>query len=222
MLAWAMTWVDAIAQLYRLNDLRLEEPRGSARFTEHDIALRKALQDMADQRARLLSEATLGESALKVLRSMDRHWAGLLVFVDHPAVPMDNNIAERSHRTPVVGRKNFWFFRTICGRFGAILCLRDELPTASVGRFIASADRPPPWTTLHCRRRRNRGRRSLHQSDGSALADSRKKRFSFRQVASSESCSDSLMRGHISGPPSSRVSCRRASLTCFLASSSSS
>jgi hypothetical protein len=23
------------------------------------------------------------------------------------------------------------------------------LPTAAVGRFVASADRPPPWTTLH-------------------------------------------------------------------------
>ncbi len=78
-----MVWVDAIAQLYRLNDLRLEEPRG-----RHP--LRGALQDMADQRARSLSEATLCEPALKVLRSMERHWAGLLVFVDHPAVPMDN------------------------------------------------------------------------------------------------------------------------------------
>ena len=39
---------------------------------------------------------------------MDKHWGGLLVFVDHPLVPMDNNIAERAHRTPVVGRKNFY------------------------------------------------------------------------------------------------------------------
>ena len=107
MLAWAMSWVDAIAQLYRLNDLRLDEPRGSARYAEHDLALRGALQDMAEQRAGSLSEASLCEPALKVLASMDRHWAGLLVFVDHPAVPMDNNIAERAHRTPVVGRKNF-------------------------------------------------------------------------------------------------------------------
>ena len=102
-----MVWVDAIAQLYRLNDLRLAAPRGSARYTEHDVALRGALQDMADQRARSLSEATLCEPALKVLRSMDKHWGGLTVFVDHPLVPMDNNIAERAHRTPVVGRKNF-------------------------------------------------------------------------------------------------------------------
>ena len=103
-----MVWVDAIAQLYRFNDLHLEEPRDSARYTVHDVALRGALQDMAEQRARALSEATLCEPALKVLRSMDKHWAGLLVFVEHPAVPMDNNIAERAHRTPVVGRKNFY------------------------------------------------------------------------------------------------------------------
>ncbi len=122
MLEWAMVWVDAIAQLYRLNDLRLEQPRGSARYTEHDIALRGALQDMADQRARALSEATLCEPALKVLRSMDRHWAGLLVFVDHPAVPMDNNVAERAHRTPVVGRKNFYGSGSIwSGRLAAAM-----------------------------------------------------------------------------------------------------
>ena len=108
MLGWAMGWVDAIAQIYRLNDLRLEAPMGSALYTERDIALRGALQDMADERARALSEASLVKPALKVLASMDRHWAGLLVFVDHPWVPMDNNIAERAHRTPVVGRKNFY------------------------------------------------------------------------------------------------------------------
>ena len=39
---------------------------------------------------------------------MDKHWQGLKVFVDHPAVPMDNNIAERAHRSAVIGRKNFY------------------------------------------------------------------------------------------------------------------
>jgi hypothetical protein len=30
-----------------------------------------------------------------------------------------------------------------------ILLVVHELPTAAVGRFVASADRTPPWTTLH-------------------------------------------------------------------------
>jgi transposase len=39
---------------------------------------------------------------------MQKHWSGLTVFVDHPEVPMDNNVAERDQRTPVVARKNFY------------------------------------------------------------------------------------------------------------------
>lgn len=63
---------------------------------------------MAQRRHSALSDAALTEPAAKVLRSMERHWTGLTVFVDHPAVPMDNNVAERAQRTPVVGRKNFY------------------------------------------------------------------------------------------------------------------
>ena len=108
MLAWAMAWVDAIAQLYRLNDRRLQVLKGSTEYVMHDAALREALNDMAQRRSKALSEATLCEPAAKVLRSMDKHWQGLKVFVDHPAVPMDNNIAERAHRSAVIGRKNFY------------------------------------------------------------------------------------------------------------------
>ena len=39
---------------------------------------------------------------------MQAHWLGLSVFVDLPWVPMDNNVAERDIRGPVVGRKNFY------------------------------------------------------------------------------------------------------------------
>ena len=108
LLPWAMAWVDAIAQLYRLNEQRLQVPTGSAEYVVHDAALRQALNDMAQRRIKALSEATLCEPAAKVLRSMGKHWAGLMVFVEHPAVPMDNNAAERAHRSAVIGRKNFY------------------------------------------------------------------------------------------------------------------
>jgi transposase len=58
----------------------------------------------------------------KVLDSLDNHWDGLTVFVDHPELPMDNNKAERQLRGPVLGRKNYngsgseW-----SGRFAAVL-----------------------------------------------------------------------------------------------------
>ena len=107
-LPWAMVWVDAIAHLYCLNDLRLQAPRGSTEYAACDGVLRQAVQVMAEQRNTALHEATLSEPAAKVLRSMDNHWEGLTVFVDHPGVPMDNNVAERAQRTAVVGRKNFY------------------------------------------------------------------------------------------------------------------
>jgi hypothetical protein len=45
------------------------------------------------------------------------------------------------------------FFRTICGWRSTVSSLEDELSTAAVGRFVASADLPPPWTTLRGRLR---------------------------------------------------------------------
>ena len=42
-----------------------------------------------------------------MLSSLQEHWEGLTVFVEHPEVPPDNNTAERASRGPVVGRKNY-------------------------------------------------------------------------------------------------------------------
>jgi len=44
----------------------------------------------------------------QVLTSLLEHWPGLTVFVEHPEVPMDNNLAENTIRTPVNGRKNYY------------------------------------------------------------------------------------------------------------------
>lgn len=105
---WAMRWVDAIAQLYHLNGLRLQARDGSAERAAHHSDLQQAVQRMADERDRALADPLLGSPAAKVLQSMVVHWAGLTVFVDHPGVPMDNNVAERDARLAVVGRKNFY------------------------------------------------------------------------------------------------------------------
>jgi len=105
---WAMGWVDAIAELYHLNGLRLQARNGSAARAAHHADLQQAVQRMADARNGALADPLLAEPAAKVLRSMTVHWTGLTVFVDHPGVPMDNNVAERDARLAVVGRKNFY------------------------------------------------------------------------------------------------------------------
>lgn len=55
-----------------------------------------------------LADSALLPSAKKVLKSLDKHWGGLVIFVDQPEIPMDNNTAERGLRTSVVGRKNYF------------------------------------------------------------------------------------------------------------------
>ncbi|HEV2040491.1 MAG TPA: IS66 family transposase [Casimicrobiaceae bacterium] len=106
---WAMGWVDAIADLYHLNGLRLQARDGSAeRAAARHADLQQAVQRMAEERDAALADPLLAEPVAKVLQSMTVHWAGLTVFVDHPGVPMDNNVAERDARLAVVGRKNFY------------------------------------------------------------------------------------------------------------------
>ena len=105
---WAMAWVDGIAELYRLNGLRLRADDGSVERAAHHAELQQAVQRMADERDRALADPLLAEHAAKVLHSMVVHWCGLTVFVEHPGVPMDNNVAERDARLAVVGRKNFY------------------------------------------------------------------------------------------------------------------
>lgn len=105
---WALTWVDAIGELYRLNGSRLEFQGASAGRDAAQNALQQAVSDMADACAASVADHELFPPAAKVLQSMQVHWSGLTVFVNSPWVPMDNNTAERDMRGPVVGRKNFY------------------------------------------------------------------------------------------------------------------
>lgn len=100
--------MDAIGELYHFNDLRLQAPPGSAERATAQCALEHAVQQMAARRDAALTDALLPIAAAKVLQSMTVHWVGLTVFVSHPQVPIDNNVAERDMRGPVVGRKNFY------------------------------------------------------------------------------------------------------------------
>lgn len=91
-----------------INDLRLQAPPGSAERVCAQAALQQTVQRMTHQRDDALADAQLAKPAVKVLQSMAAHWRRLTVFIDYPWVPMDNNLAERDMRAPVVGRKNFY------------------------------------------------------------------------------------------------------------------
>jgi len=131
---WALEWKERIGTLYHLNRLRLEQwnperplTDQSEAFNQYHEVLNNTLQQMYDEATRIVAQsndcadsegppnapgATLSKSAQtkqhKVLQSLLDHWSGLTLFVEHPEIPMDNNLAENTIRTPVNGRKNFY------------------------------------------------------------------------------------------------------------------
>jgi transposase len=105
---WAWSWVEEIGTLYHVNDQRRSFTEDAAAHAQADQRLRAQVEQMRLRCQRELAEPNLRLPQRKVLTSLQEHWAGLTVFVDHPQVPMDNNHAERCQRGPVVGRKNFY------------------------------------------------------------------------------------------------------------------
>lgn len=96
--------------MYRLNEARLDchDPgmeRQGAAFDAAQDALEAALGDMFARAGRELAGLPDDAREAKALRSLANHREGLTVFVERPRTPMDNNLAERLLRGPVVGRR---------------------------------------------------------------------------------------------------------------------
>ena len=104
---WALQWVDRIGNLYHLNALRLNASPDTPERISAQMVLEQAVQQMATDCSLGVANHELFPPAAKVLQSMTAHWGGLTVFVACPWVDIDNNQAERSMRSPVIGRKNF-------------------------------------------------------------------------------------------------------------------
>jgi len=117
---WALSWVEKIGELYHINNLRRKEfdqklpiQWQPAPFKEQHEKLVEKMDAIAQDRDVFIETHNPDSDLLsgvkyKILISLENHWKGLRVFVDHPEVPMDNNNAEGSIRNPVTGRKNFY------------------------------------------------------------------------------------------------------------------
>ncbi|MFY9586340.1 MAG: IS66 family transposase [Actinomycetota bacterium] len=161
---WAWSWVEDIGLLYDRNDQRLavkDDAAHAAPFAQADQAVRAQIEHMRQRCDAELAQPDLRLPQRKVLTSLQEHWAGLTVFVDHPEVPMDNNTAERCHRGPVVGRKNFYGSGALwSGRLAAMLFSLFQtlhLWHMNVGKWLTAylsacakaKGKPPPDPQLH-------------------------------------------------------------------------
>jgi transposase len=146
---WALGWVERIGLLYEANGARLEARREPLAFALKDGYLRRAVGEMARQAKTELADPGIHPAREKVLVSLQEHWDGLTVFVEHPEVPMDNNVAERVQRGPVVLRKNSYGSGAVwAGELAAMLfsvfqtlCLWDINPRVWLNAFLEQCAR---------------------------------------------------------------------------------
>jgi transposase len=131
---WCKEWVGLINQLFAAN--RRRRQAWSKQRTDLvgplDQEVRRQVQEIKERIDRELAGGSLDGAQEKLLKSMQRHWQGLTVFVDHAHVPMDNNAAERALRALAVARKNFygsgalWSGRLACDCFTILATLRQH------------------------------------------------------------------------------------------------
>ena len=144
---WCQGWVEQIAVLYRLNEARLEHydpglERQTPAFDAAQGRLKEALDGLFAEAEQELAGLPDQAREGKALRSLVNHREGLCVFVDRPQVPLDNNLAERVLRGPVIGRRlSFGSDSENGARFTAAM-YSVVLPGFVFGRPMVLAVRP--------------------------------------------------------------------------------
>lgn len=114
-LDWALSWREAIGELYAINKKRVKEWKKEKTIAQQSIAFRLLDKQLFDAIIKMkkkmlveLADEMLHESKRKVLESLKNHWHGLTKFLKRPFIRMDNNTAERELRGLAVGRKNYY------------------------------------------------------------------------------------------------------------------
>ncbi len=105
---WAGQWLDRIAELYILNARRLKTPSDSATQEQAQTTLEHQVELFQRQMIEESRQPEVHPEAWKVLTSGLKYWEAYTVFVNHPDVAMDNNLAERNLRPGVLGRHNWY------------------------------------------------------------------------------------------------------------------
>ena len=105
---WAQVWINRINEIFALNNKRLEVLKDQDQFYLADQKLRNTLYSMQQTFEAELKNFNLTSVQRKAINSLKEHWSGLLIFVDYPEIPMDNNLSERMLREAALGRKNYY------------------------------------------------------------------------------------------------------------------
>ena len=100
-----MFFINQYRKIYRLEGL-------AKNFSEKKIRIRSRLRKYFEKiRDKCISDVAGYSSKSKyggAMRYFLKSYDGFTRFIDHPDVPIDNNLAERGLRSPVIGRKTWY------------------------------------------------------------------------------------------------------------------
>jgi transposase len=94
---WAQDWLERIGTLFGAHRQWALAPHGSPAEADGYQQLTDLIGQIDKTRTIQAADAGLPAAAGKVLATLDREWDGLLSFLDHPGVALDNNLAEVRH-----------------------------------------------------------------------------------------------------------------------------
>jgi transposase len=115
---WTGAWLDRIRALYAAHDELMAAwrestapaPQGkeaaAARLEKAHAGWDNAITVIDETRKAQMQAPGLQDPAKKALATLDREWDGLIAHRGYPMISLDNNLAERTIRGPVVTRKN--------------------------------------------------------------------------------------------------------------------
>jgi transposase len=115
---WTEAWLELIRALYAAHDhltaawrenaapASREKEAAASRLEAAYAAWDDAVTAVDEARKKQAQAPGLQEPAKKALATLDREWDGLTAHRDYPMISLDNNLAERTIRGPVVTRKN--------------------------------------------------------------------------------------------------------------------
>jgi transposase len=115
---WSGAWLDRIRDLYAAHDELMAawqeaaappvqgKQASAARLEKAHGTWDAAITVIDETRKEQAKGPGLAGPAKKALATLDRQWDGLIAHRDYPMAGLDNNLAERTIRGPVVTRKN--------------------------------------------------------------------------------------------------------------------
>lgn len=106
--------LDLIGKLYAI-EKKCRAPEGEDLATARDTKSREVIDEIVAWVYKAVPKC-LPESGLhKAIGYMLNMWPGLVLFLDDPSIPLDNNGTERAVRGPVLGRKNHYGSHSLRG-----------------------------------------------------------------------------------------------------------